>query len=58
MKILFLGDIVAQSGVSAVCAFTPLLQAQYHPDFFRQWLFPHWDKIVDVIRSSPEYTPF
>lgn len=32
--------------------------AQYHPDFFRQWLFPHWDKIVDVIRSSPEYTPF
>ncbi|MDD6675135.1 MAG: TIGR00282 family metallophosphoesterase [Lactimicrobium massiliense] len=33
MKILFLGDIVAQSGVSAVCASTPLLQAQYHPDF-------------------------
>ena len=32
--------------------------AQYHPDFFRQWLFPHWEKIVDVIRSSPEYTPF
>ena len=32
--------------------------AQYPPDFFRQWLFPHWDKIVDVIRSSPEYTPF
>ena len=32
--------------------------AQYPPDLFRQWLFPHWDKIVDVIRSSPEYTPF
>ena len=32
--------------------------AQYHPDFFRQWLFPHWDRIVEMIRSSPEYTPF
>lgn len=32
--------------------------AQYHTDFFRQWLFPNWDKIVDMIRSDPEYTPF
>ncbi|MEE8808655.1 MAG: TIGR00282 family metallophosphoesterase [Lactimicrobium sp.] len=32
MRILFLGDIVVQSGVSAVCACTPMLQKQYQPD--------------------------
>lgn len=31
---------------------------QYAPDFYRQWLFPHWEKIVDMIRSDPNYCPF
>lgn len=32
--------------------------AQYHPDFFAQWLFPYWDKVVEMIRNDPEYYPF
>ena len=32
--------------------------AEYHQDFYRQWLFPHWDKIVDMIHNDPDYCPF
>lgn len=31
---------------------------QYPPDFFRKWLFPHWEKIVEMIRTDPNYCPF
>ena len=49
-----LRQVVAQKGHYPEEA----VPAQYHPDFFRQWVFPHWDKIVEMIRSNPEYTPF
>ena len=35
---------------------TPI--SDYHPDFLRQWLFPHWDKITTMITTDPEYVPF
>lgn len=31
---------------------------QYPADFFRKWLFPHWEKIVEMIRTDPNYCPF
>jgi len=31
---------------------------QYPDAFFRQWLFPHWKKIVEMIHSDPNYCPF
>ena len=31
---------------------------QYPDAFFRQWLFPHWEKIVEMIHSDPNYCPF
>lgn len=34
------------------------LPDQYPDDFFRQWLFPHWDKIVEMIHNDPNYCPF
>lgn len=32
--------------------------AEYAPDFYQQWLFPNWEKIVALIHNDPNYCPF
>ncbi len=35
---------------------TPI--AEYPEDFITSWIFPHWDKISQVIMDTPEHMPF